>query len=235
MIPSIVLLVLGAISSTFFIISKVTKYTFKTIVLKTIASLFFIALAITCIAYNQKDIIFGIVIILGLFFGLLGDVFLGFKYVIEKKKKLFIMLGMFAFLFGHVSYVTALSIKYYIPGNILFVFLPFILATVLTTTYLLVAPKLGIQLKKFTPFGASYIFCLTSVFSTALFMNILNRFNYVTLIMILVGSVFFATSDFMLTGSYFKDGERSKAYRAIYSVAYYIAQFLIAFSLLFIL
>jgi hypothetical protein len=38
----------------------------------------------------------------------------------------------------------------------------------------------------------------------------------------------------MLTGAYFKAGKRSKPYMAIYSVFYYIAQFLIAFSLFFL-
>ena len=49
-----------------------------------------------------------------------------------------------------------------------------------------------------------------------------------------VGAICFATSDFMLTGAYFKAGQRSKAYMATYSVCYYIAQFAIAFSLFFI-
>ena len=55
-----------------------------------------------------------------------------------------------------------------------------------------------------------------------------------SLVMFFIGAVFFAASDTMLTGAYFKAGKRSKAYMAIYSVFYYIAQFAIAFSIFFL-
>ena len=74
----------------------------------------------------------------------------------------------------------------------------------------------------------------SSMFSSALSMSILHQFSMTTLVMFLIGALNFVCSDFMLTGSYFKDGERSKAYRAIYSVFYYVAQFLIAFSIFFL-
>jgi hypothetical protein len=54
------------------------------------------------------------------------------------------------------------------------------------------------------------------------------------LVLFFIGAIFFAASDSMLTGAYFKAGKRSKPYMAIYSVFYYIAQFLIAFSLFFL-
>ena len=238
MIPSIIILALGAVFSTVFIVSKVTNYSLKTIIFKTIASLFFIALAILAFALTGSDhLLFKLFTLLGLFFGLLGDVFLGFKYITtHKTQKLFILLGMFAFALGHIFYITALLVGFYVAGNALFMVLPFTLPLVIIPIYLFVAKKVGINFGKgMFLFGLFYIYCLTTMVSSALSMVTLYKFQPTTLIMFFVGALCFMASDFMLTGNYFKPGERSKAYRAIYSIFYYVAQFLIAFSILFVI
>ena len=104
MVVSIVLLSLGAIMSSVFIASKVTNYTLKTIIFKTIASFFFVALGIYLFVISNGHLLFKIFLLMGLIFGMLGDVLLGFKYITTKTKKIWIMLGMFAFDFGHISY-----------------------------------------------------------------------------------------------------------------------------------
>ena len=103
------------------------------------------------------------------------------------------------------------------------------------TIYLFVAKKVGINFGKgMFIFGLFYLYCLTSMLSTALSMVCLYRFSVTTLVMFFVGAIFFASSDFMLTGAYFKEGQRPKAYMAIYSVFYYLAQFIIAFAICFL-
>ena len=235
MVVAIILLVLGAISSAIFIVSKVINYSFKTIVFKTIASLFFVALGIYLFIIMEGHFLFKLFLLLGLIFGMLGDVLLGFKYITTKTKKIWILAGMFAFAFGHISYITALFVEYYIPGNVIFIFLPFITATVLSIGYMIISRKLGISFGKLLPFGVFYLFCLSSMLSTSLWMAILNHFSILTGVLFFIGALFFATSDCMLTGAYFKAGQRPKPYLAIYSVCYYVAQFLIAFSLFFLI
>ena len=236
MVVAIILLALGAIMSTVFIVSKVTYYNLVTIVLMTIASLFFVALGIYCAIVAGGNVTFKALVLAGLVFGLLGDVFLGFKYTSKKHKNLGIMLGLFAFAFGHISYLVSLFIGFYVPGNVLFAILPFVTSAVITTVFMIVSKKLGVVLgKKLFPFAVFYIFCLTSMVSTAFYMNLLHQFSFTPLIMFFCGSFCFMCSDFMLTGAYFKPGQRSKPYMAIYSVFYYLAQFAIAFSLYFLL
>ena len=236
MIPSIILLVLGVISSTVFIVSKVTNYSLKTIVFKTIASLFFVALAIVAFCLTEGHLYFKLFTLLGLIFGLLGDVFLGFKYVTTgKAQKIWILTGMFAFAFGHIFYIVGLLTGFYIPGQTLFIILPFVLPIAIISIYMMVAKKVGINFGKgMFLFGLFYLYCLTTMVSTSLMMVCLHKFNVITLVMFFPGALCFMTSDFMLTGNYFKAGTRSKAYRAIYSVFYYIAQFVIAFAILFL-
>ena len=235
MAVAIVLLSLGAVMSTIFIVSKVINYSFKTIVFKTIASLFFVALAIYLYVVIPGHTLFKLFTLLGLIFGLLGDVLLGFKYITTKTKKIWILAGMFAFAFGHISYVVGLFFEFYVPGNIIFIFLPFITAICISSIYMVVSRKVGINFgKKMLPFGLFYLFCLTSMLSTSLYMAVLHSFSITTSTMFFIGAVFFATSDFMLTGAYFKEGQRPKAYMAIYSICYYLAQFIIAFSIFFL-
>lgn len=234
MVIAIILLCLGVVASSLFIISKVIHYSLKTIVLKTIAALFFVALGIYGAVVTSGPTLFKVFLVLGLFFGMLGDTFLGFKYITTKTKNLWILAGLFAFAFGHIFYVVALFVGNYIPGNPWFIILPFITASALSALYMAIAPKMGVRFGKMLPFGIYYLFCLTSMVSTSLFMNILHGFSAINLVMFFIGAVCFLASDFMLTGAYFKAGQRSKAYMAIYSVFYYIAQFLIAFSLLFL-
>ena len=236
MVVSIVLLCLGAVMSTIFIVSKVVNYSLKTIIFKTIASLFFVVLAIVIFATNpQGHFYFKLFTVLGLFFGLLGDVLLGFKYITTKTKKIWILAGMFAFAIGHIFYFSGLLIYFYVPGNTLFIVLPFTLPVAIISIYLFVARKVGINFGKgMFFFGLFYLYCLTTMLSTSLSMVCLHKFGITTLVMFFSGAICFATSDFMLTGAYFKEGQRPKAYMAIYSVFYYVAQFVIAFSLFFL-
>ena len=237
MIAAIILLVLGVGMSTVFIISKVINYSLKTIIFKTIASLFFLAIAILAFCLTGKDdyFLFKLFTVLGLFFGMLGDVFLGFKYITTKTKNAWILSGMFAFLLGHVFYIVALLVGFYVKGYPVAIILPFFLPALFITVYMIVAKKTGINFGKgMLPFALSYLYCLTCMVSTAVCMVVLHRFSIVGLVMFFAGSMCFATSDFMLTGSYFKPGKRSGAYNAIYSVFYYVAQFLIAFSIFFL-
>ena len=218
-----------------FIVSKVINYSLKTIIFKTIASLFFVALAIYLIAISSGHVLFKVFTLLGLTMGLLGDVLLGFKYITTKTKHIWILAGMFAFAFGHISYVIGLFCEFYLPGNVLFIILPFVTAICLCCIYMFVSRKVGINFgPKMLPFGLFYLFCLTSMLSTSFYMAVLNKFSIVASVMFFCGAVFFATSDFMLTGSYFKKGQRPKAYLATYSVCYYLAQFIIAFAIFFL-
>lgn len=236
MIAAIVLLVLGAIASSIFIVSKVINYSLKTIILKTIASIFFVALAILCFCLTGKDyFIFKLFVILGLFFGLLGDVFLGFKYITTKTKKIWILLGMFAFALGHMFYTVALLTGFYLKGHAIYMVFPFLLPILIIFVYMLIAKKIGINFGKgMFLFACFYLYCLFTMFSSSLSMTWLYEFKNTTLIMFLCGAFCFAISDLMLTGNYFKPGKRSKAYRAAYSIFYYVAQFIIAFSIFFL-
>ena len=83
----IILIVLGAICLTLFLIEKVRKYSIKATLIKATTSFFFIALAAYSF-YSHGDEDFGVFVVCGLALGLLGDIWLDFKYVFKEQEKI---------------------------------------------------------------------------------------------------------------------------------------------------
>ena len=229
MIVSIILIALGAVFTTLFIHGKLTNYSWRTTMFKTIDSLLFLSLGIYLYFYNGQPSI-GIFIILGLTFGLLGDVALAFKRIAKQKDKFFTLLGMVFFIIGHIFYTTGLFVNYYVPGNVLHIIIPLVAAVIIAITIVIIELKLKFKLGGFKYFGILYFTALFSVSMSCLSLNILHSFQSTFLIMMLVGALIFASSDVLLTRTYFKEN-CPKGFLISTSVTYYLAQFLIAFTL----
>lgn len=226
---SLVLIGLGAIFTTLFIYGKLTNYSWRTTMFKTIDSLLFLALGIFLFFYKGQPKI-GIFILLGLTFGLLGDVALAFKRIDKSKDKFFTLLGMVMFIIGHIFYTTGLFVNYYVPGNIVHVIVPIVVAIIIAIAIVLIELKLKFKLGGFKYFGVLYFTALFSVSMSCLSINILHSFNSTFLILMLVGAIIFASSDILLTRTYFKEN-CPKGFLISTSITYYVAQFLIAFTL----
>ena len=229
MIVSIILIALGAVFTTLFIHGKLTNYSWRTTMFKTIDSLLFLSLGIYLYFYKGQPSI-GIFIILGLTFGLLGDVALAFKRIAKQKDKFFTLLGMVFFIIGHIFYTTGLFVNYYVPGNVLHIIIPLVAAVIIAITIVIIELKLKFKLGGFKYFGILYFTALFSVSMSCLSLNILHSFQSTFLIMMLVGALIFASSDVLLTRTYFKEN-CPKGFLISTSVTYYLAQFIIAFTL----
>ena len=229
---SLVLIGLGALFTALFIYGKLTNYSWRTTMFKTIDSLLFLALGIFLFFFKGQPKI-GIFIILGLVFGLLGDVALAFKRIDKSKDKFFTLLGMVMFIIGHIFYTSGLFVNYYVPGNALYVVIPLVVAVLIAITIVIIELKLKFNLGNFKYFGILYFGALFSVSMSCLSLNILYQFNNIFLILMLVGSLIFASSDILLTRTYFKEN-CPKGFLISTSVTYYVAQFLIAFTLFFL-
>ena len=65
-------------------------------------------------------------------------------------------------------------------------------------------------------------------------MSLLNGFKNACCVMMFVASIFFAVSDFILSGTYFGEGKSRPVDIITNHATYYIAQYLIALSLCFL-
>ena len=232
MVVSIILIALGAIFTSLFIYGKLTNYSWRTTMFKTIDSLLFLSLGIYLYFYKGQPNI-GIFIILGLTFGLLGDVALAFKRIVKAKDKFFTLLGMTFFIIGHIFYTTGLFVNYYVPGNVIHIIIPLVVAIIIALSIVAIELKLKFKLGGFKYFGIIYFTALFSVSMSCLSLNILHSFQNTFLILMLVGALVFASSDVLLTRTYFKEN-CPKGFLISTSITYYLAQFLIAFTLFFL-
>ena len=232
MAVSIILIALGAIFTTIFIYGKLTNYSWRTTMFKTVDSLLFLSLGVYLFFYKGQPNI-GIFIILGLTFGLLGDVALAFKRIAKDKDKFFTLLGMTFFIIGHIFYTTGLFVNYYVPGNVIHIIIPLVAALLIALSIVFVELKLKFKLGGFKYFGIVYFTALFSVSMSCLSLNILHHFQSTFLVLMLVGAIVFASSDILLTRTYFKEN-CPKGFLISTSITYYLAQFLIAFTLFFL-
>ena len=232
MITSVVLISLGMISMLIFLYGKMHGYSLKTVIVKSIASSLFVALAIYLYVYNGFPNI-GLYFVLGAIFGLFGDIILALKRIITSKQGLFKILGFLSFAIGHILFVTGLYVNYYVQGHVLAIIIPVIISLLMGASALLIEKLFKVDFGSYKPAAILYLTLLSSLSISALALNIITEFKSTFLILVLVGGILFATSDLTLCRTYFGKSN-SKAELIIYTMTYYLAQFLLAFSLFYL-
>ena len=232
MVTSIILISVGMVLMSVFIYGKITNYSMRTVIIKTLTSILFVDLAVYLFAASKFKII-GLFFIFGAFFGLLGDVVLGLKRVYTQHDKLFTFLGFVSFAIGHIFYVSGLYTYLYIPGNYLYILIPLLIALVIGSLVLVVEKVLHVSFGKLKIVAFIYLTILSSLSLCSGSLSILYQFKSIFLILVFVGGLLFALSDLILSRTYFRSNPK-KIELILCSVTYYFAQFLIAFSLFFI-
>ena len=233
MIVSYVILGLGALALIFFLCEKVRQYSIKATIIKSVASLLFISLGAWS-WYSSGQHIFGVFVLIALVCGLLGDIWLELKCVYNDKDGLYSYAGFICFAVGHIFYIAGMYLEFYEPGNILYIIIPFITGLFAAFMTILLEKPLKLQYGKMKLISLIYGFFLFSMVSCALALTILHGWQKPTLIMVFGGGVLFALSDIILCTTYFGEGHEKPFDLCINGVLYYVAQFSIAYSLMFI-
>ncbi len=234
MIICIVIMAVAAALLVWYLIEKCRKYDLKELFIKVGISFLFVVVALFSTLYSANFSLFNVFIILGLAFGLLGDILLDLKYIDKERTIGYTYAGFIVFGFGHLLYMSALIMKYY-QGGLLYIILPIVLDIILSLATILMEKPLKFKYGKLKPISFLYALCLFGTCSFSLFLAIQNGFQIVTLNMFLVGAVLFAISDLVLSGTYFGEGKDRPIDFILNYLTYYGAQFVIAFSLLFLL
>ena len=252
------LFVVGMVMLVLFLIARDKKSSMLAIILKTVTSLFFIATGLASMVENGVANDLGKValpcalVLMGLVLGMVGDITLDFKIYFKglegeyanagKDKDSMMYFGMLAFGIGHVLYITSMAIRF--PGegmNVLWSALVSI--GVVAVMFVLCIFALKMQFGKFLVPSIVYalLLCWFVVMSA---MYVKPAGASTSSIVLLVGAILFVVSDMVLSMTYFSkpaDYEKqgvlnpeSRLMIVVNHVTYYLAQFLIALSLLFI-
>ena len=228
MIPPIIALAI----LVYYIIIKCQRYDLKELFVKTILSFLFIVLALVATYNSNKFKLFNLFVILGLVCGLIGDILLDLKNIDLDRTVGYTYGGFVAFGVGHIMFITGLIITYF-RGNALYIIFPIILDIIISGITLLMEKPLKLKYGSMKPTVFMYALCLFGTFSISLSLAIQNGFAITSLNMFVIGSVLFAISDLVLSGTYFGEGKERPIDFILNYVTYYGAQYAIAFLLLF--
>ena len=233
LIPIIILICAGAVLLFFFLKEKVKAYSVKAVMFKAAASICFVAVAAVSL-FAKGHHALSIFVTLGLFFGVLGDIWLDFKYVFKEHDKIFTYAGFIMFALGHACYISGMFLEFFNNQNPLYIILPLIGGLLISVCNLFIAKPMKLDYSGYKVISIIYGFFLFSMTLTALSLSIMMGFNNATLIMILAGGLLFTISDLILSGTYFGKGKERPVDIITNSVTYYLAQFVIAFAIFFI-
>ncbi len=216
------LIILGIIALAAYIPEKIRGYTVKAVLIKSIVSVLFIAVAVTAGSSSR----IAPFIIIGLVFGLLGDIWLDLKYVFPAHDNVFTYSGFAVFGIGHILYVTGLLTQY---GAGSFLIVSFALAAVAAGLIAVLEKPMKLSYGPMKPTVLIYGFLL---FSTVFVSGgLLLKHGGVGVGCFFIGSALFAISDLILSGTYFGEGKERRIDIISNYIFYYAGQFLIAYSL----
>ena len=130
-----ILIVCAAIALVAYVREKVKAYSLKAVLIKSVVSVLFIAvgvygLHVSAASGGANPI--GVLVVMGLVCGLLGDIWLDLKYVFPEQDLVFTYAGFAVFGIGHVLYIAGMLVRFYPPGGMLHVLVPIVLGIVLS-------------------------------------------------------------------------------------------------------
>lgn len=233
LIPIIIFICLGAVLLAFFLIEKVKQYSVKAVMLKAGASLCFVAVAAVSL-YAKGYHALSIFVTLGLFFGVLGDIWLDFKYVFKEHNVIFTYAGFISFALGHACYMSGMYLEFFNGQSPLYIILPLVGGLLISISNLFIAKPMKLDYSGYKVISIIYGFFLFGMTLSALSLSIMVSFSKVPLIMFFAGGLLFTISDLILSGTYFGKGKERPVDIITNTVTYYLAQFVIALALFFI-
>ncbi len=225
-------LLIGMLSLAAFLYLRVKKTDVKSLMAKAVTSVMFILTGV--FLSIAKPSLYSALIIAGLTCGILGDIWLDMKFMYRNDEKFLTNAGFISFAFGHFFYIAAI-IAGAAPSFKAISLLPSLGIAVIAGCAVYFGEKLmqlnyGSYKMISTLYGALLFF--TTVF--ALFTCIFSGFSQNKhLFTFFIGGVLFVISDLILSGTYFGVGKNRPVDIITNHVSYYLAQFVIASSILF--
>lgn len=231
------LLVCGAVLLFVYIREKIKAYSVKALILKSLVSVLFIAVGVygswLSAARGTASLLCPFVV-LGLLFGLLGDIWLDLKYVFPEKDGPFTYAGFCVFGVGHILYITGMLLNYYSTGKPMAVIVPILLAVVMSVGNAVLEKPMKLHYGKLKPVVIAYGVLLFGMVLLSGSLALAHGWKEIPLNLLFIGGVFFAISDLILSGTYFGVGKERSIDLALNYITYYAAQFLIASALVFL-
>ncbi len=227
-------LVSGLVLLAVYLSKRTADVKLPVVLLKSVVSVLFVLFAAFSAIYNGKLPTTAIALFVGGgVCGLLGDIYLDFKYLYNQHSDAYMNAGFLSFLIGHIFYSLAILTLY--PSN----YINFLIAVAGGIVVVISVPIsekiMGLVYGKYKKITAVYCFVLG--FTTALsFSFIITQGLNVHTLVLHIALMLFLASDAFLSTIYFSTKEKARTNRVtivLNHLFYYAAQFLIAATINF--
>ena len=213
--------------------SMIPQKTNFSLLLKMICSTSFLLIGLLARTVSHSTGVYPMLIIIGLCLSWIGDLLLGLN-----GSKVFFVVGGFFFLLTHFCYIAAFSYDSFKTSpekNVIGIF-DILFCLILVLFFEIYNRKKKIDLGKLRIPALVYALILTTMlakaigFSKQLFLLSNDR---VTALLVLFGAILFFVSDFTLTYTILEEKRKADVkYKFINSLSYFLAQTLIALSIM---
>lgn len=223
--------VLSIISCIAFCCVRATKASVLSLAIKTLSSVFFILCGVFSINYVGSSTM-NLLIIVGLVFGLVGDIILDLKVMYPEDSDKYFVFGTSSFIFGHIFYFASVFMynKSVLESHLLWnILISLGVAIVLTLVILLSSKKMGMDFKNMKSLVAFYSLLLTFMVAYSVSIAIYEPIFWI----FAAGMIVFFLSDLVLSMQYF-GGRNQKVWIYVNHILYYLAQVTLAISILFL-
>ncbi len=224
-------LAIGIVVTGIFLHFRVKEDRIKAVFTKAAASLCFIATALVAFSLNRDNFEYAILIIFGLVFSMLGDIWLDMKYIYKDQSDMYTFAGFGSFMVAHSFFIPAVLMGYDIYLWWHFV-VDAITCLILVINTIAMEKRDNLHYGKFKAITIVYTVFVMGTMLLSINGFVASGFKSVKYIVLIVAGALFALSDLVLAKIYFGDKNNGK-YVALNHILYYAAQFLFASSILF--
>ncbi|MBR0404672.1 MAG: hypothetical protein IJI68_05665 [Eggerthellaceae bacterium] len=232
-----ILIICAAIALVWYVREKIKAYSLKAVLIKSVVSVLFIAVGVCGLhasTTNAGGNPIGVLVVMGLVCGLLGDIWLDLKYVFPEQDLLFTYAGFAVFGIGHVLYIAGMLMRFYPPGGIAYVLAPIVLAIVMSVVNAALEKPMKLDYGRMKPVVIVYGVLLFATMLLSGSLALSHGWQEPALNLLFAGGILFAVSDLVLSGTYFGTGHERPIDFVLNYFTYYPAQFLIATALMFV-